>query len=212
MSAQAMMDVLSTALRGLFIVFTTASTTFSLPPDQRRELNRVRIIKISEIEIRRERANGNSQDRVEERGVVDCEAARVVERLAGPDPVLGVQVRDQPGGLGLGAGRRRQLLRRDVLHGLLRRRRRGPGRRVLVVSLLLLLAAAPGRGSLDGGGGDAHLSDLLGPLLDGRGHRVVERAEGHGSLSLVALARWSRTRRGMLLWEWRSRMGGGGGD
>jgi hypothetical protein len=33
MSAQAMMDVLSTALRGLFIVFTTASTTFSLPTD-----------------------------------------------------------------------------------------------------------------------------------------------------------------------------------
>jgi hypothetical protein len=32
MSAHAMMDVLSTALRGLFIVFTTASTTFSLPP------------------------------------------------------------------------------------------------------------------------------------------------------------------------------------
>jgi len=31
MSVQAMMDVFSTALRGLFIVFTIASITFSLP-------------------------------------------------------------------------------------------------------------------------------------------------------------------------------------
>lgn len=36
MSAHAMMDVLSTALRGLFIVFTTASTTFSLPHEIKR--------------------------------------------------------------------------------------------------------------------------------------------------------------------------------